>query len=123
LEALCQFTYETKQPDRYLEYLRALQSQDPDDPVLRQGLFDELVDQQKFDDAIRFAHEFELPNDPDLQEKLAMVLSNRGHYENAVEIAGRVAKTEGIPFRRSQTILRDVLSHASEFVPALNMLA
>lgn len=123
LEALCQYAHELKSPERYLEYLAALQEAVPDDPVLRKGLFDEFVEQARYEEAIDFIRRVGVPADDEVQEKLATVLCIRGEYREAVDIARRIGAREGIPFRVSQKILREVLTRASEFVPALNLLA
>lgn len=124
LEALCKYASESKDSKKYLTHLRELQELAPDDDELQELLVEELIDQRFYDEAIEKLEEFELPGASiEWLERYARLQLVQGRIEQACATAQDLADQEGIPFKRSQVILRELLSRVSEYVPALNLLA
>lgn len=123
LEALCRLASEKKDRAAFLGYLGELAELVPDDPQLKRALFEEYADQGRVEEALAIFAGGDLPEDDDLRERYAVLLSESGDDAGAVAIARALARTEGIPFRRSQKILRDILSKNPACAPACNLLA
>ncbi len=123
LEALCKYSNEQKDSRGYLVYLAELYEKVPGEPEIREALLDELVAQERMGEALALMERDGYAETPEGLERYARALLAQGRLEKATEVAGKLGEMEGIPFRRSQTLLRDVLSRLSEYVPALNLLA
>lgn len=123
LEALCKYASEEKDSERYLKYLRELHRQVPDEAQIRDVLLDELVEQRHHKEALELIEESGAPESVEGLERYASVLLAEGQLEKATVVAGNLGAAEGIPFRRSQALLRDLLSRMNEYVPAINILA
>ena len=123
LEALCKSASEARDSERYLKHLRELNEQLPEEEEIREALLEALIEQRRYNEALGFMDRVGVAETEDALDRYATVLLAEGHVERATLLAGRLGNIEGIPFRRSQRILRDVLSRMSEYVPALNILA
>ncbi len=123
LEALCRHASERKDRAAFLAHLRELADLVPDDPQLRRALFEEYADQGRVEEALAIFADGEVPEDEDIRERYALLLSEKGDDAGAVAIARALARGEGIPFRRSQKILRDILAKNPACAPAYNLLA
>lgn len=123
LEALCQYANEKKQPTLYLEYLQELQKLIPSDAQLLTALFEELAEQGRSADALALYAHSPMPEDDDTRELYAVLLAQAGRDKDAVTVARELGKAEGIPFRRSQKILRDILAANPLCTSACNLLA
>lgn len=123
LEALCRLASEKKDRAAFLMHLRELAEIVPDDPQLRRALFDEYADQGRVGEALAIYPAGDIPEDDDVRERYAILLAENGDDAGAVAVARSLARTEGIPFRRSQKILRDILAKNAACAPAYNLLA
>lgn len=123
LEALCKYASEQKDSEAFLRHLRELHALLPDDPEIRDTLVDELIEQRRNAEALQLIESGTVPRTEVALDRHASVLLHEGHLERAVTLARELGEVEGIPFKRSQRLLREVLSRVSEFVPALNLLA
>jgi tetratricopeptide (TPR) repeat protein len=124
LEALCKGASEAKDSAAFLRYLAALQQAVPDDDVLKRAYFDALLEARQVEEALDFALRSRLAEeDEEAQVRIAELLVGREDLPEAVTLARAIGEREGIPFRRSQKILRDVLARREDFTPALNLLA
>ncbi|CAN5176422.1 hypothetical protein BH09SUM1_BH09SUM1_29690 [soil metagenome] len=123
LEALTKAAYESNDRPRYLIHLRELHEKHPDESEISAALLEELIDQQKHSEALALMEKAGVPQTEEALDRHASLLLAEGQVERAVAVAKELGEVEGIPFRRSQKILRDILSRISEFVPALNILA
>lgn len=124
LEALCKSASQAKDSAAFLRYLAALQQAVPGDDVLKRAYFDALLDAKQVDEALDFALRSRLAEeDEDAQVRIAELLVAREDLPEAVTLARSIGEREGIPFKRSQKILRDVLAKREDFTPALNLFA
>jgi len=123
LEALCQVANEKKQPERYLKYLNELFRIFPEEEQLRDALTDELVEQGHYKEAMAIVEQHGCNDDVDSLEKHAIICLETERLDRAVELAGKLSREEGIPMRRSDAVLRQVLTQDSRHVEAINMLA
>lgn len=123
LEALCKYSSEQNDSERYLKYLRELHEQVPQEDQIRDALVDELMAQRRHADALELIERSGVPDDPEALERYANALLAEGQIDKGAQVAEQLGKVEGIPFRRSQALLRDILSRVSEYVPAFNILA
>lgn len=124
LEALCKAANERGDRVAYLGYLRELHNQLPDEEEIGEILIEELVTQEQYAEALELIRAAGVPDeDEDGLERYAHVLLSLGHLDETIAVARRLGESEGIPFRRSQALLREVLGKAPESLPALNALA
>ncbi len=123
LELLCQLAAEEKKPDEFICYLGELFNQFPEDQQLRDAYLDELLELGKNKEALAHIDAHGLRQDEDLLEKHAILLLEAKRLLEAVKVAQRLGDLEGVPMRRSDAILRKVLSVDDKFVPAMNVLA
>lgn len=123
LEALCRDATERGDAPARLNYLRRLHTALPDDNELRSILVGALVEAGLFREAQGHLDQLPPPETPDEIERNIRVLLALGDMHRAVDMARLLGEKEGIPFRRSQALLRDIITRTSEFVPALNLLA
>ncbi len=123
LEALCKHASEQGDKVAYLGYLKELHAMLPDEGEIAEALIEELRDQGKHGEALALIEARGVANDPDALERYANILFAEGQAEKTAEVAIKLGQVEGIPFRRSQKLLREVLARTSEYVPALNALA
>ncbi|MCC5876433.1 MAG: tetratricopeptide repeat protein [Candidatus Sumerlaeia bacterium] len=123
LEALCKAANEEGDSQAYLKYLRELFTLHADDEELREILVEELVAQGHHGEALGHMRAGGVPKDEDGLERYITALIHQGHVDEAVGVIPKLAEVEGIPFRRSQALLREVLSRTPNSVKALNLLA
>lgn len=123
LEALCKAANEEGDAASYLKYLRELYSLHEDDEELREILVEELVAQNHHGEALEMMRKGEQPRGEDGLERYAKALITQGHVEEALAVIPKLGEVEGIPFRRSQALLRDILARTPNCVGALNLLA
>lgn len=123
LEALCKNASEQNDSEAYLLHLRELHALLPEETDIREALIDELMQQRRNSEALELMEAHPVPHNEEAYERFAKVLLAEGHVEKATAVARELGEIEGIPFRRSQALLREVLSRLSEYVPALNALA
>lgn len=123
LEALCKYANEQEDRAAYLGYLTELHAMLPEEKEIRDTLMETLVEQGKYREALELMEEHGVPEDEEWLERYAMVLLEEGMTDRATDVCRKLGEVEGIPFRRSQRLLREVLSRMSECVPALNILA
>ncbi|MGF1573257.1 MAG: hypothetical protein ACFCU1_09310 [Sumerlaeia bacterium] len=124
LEVLCQLANEENQKAEFLEYLKALYVQFPADAQLRDAYTDELLEQKYFAEALIILDEYGVDETSiDALEKHAVLLLEAGRLQDAVGVARKLAREEGIPMRRSDAVLRRVLAEDEKHLEAINMLA
>jgi tetratricopeptide (TPR) repeat protein len=123
LEVLCQVANEQKRPEEFLGYLKDLLALHPDDKELQQALLGELLEQGRDAEALAHIAQHGPPRDLEGTAAHGDLLVKAGRLDEAVEVAKRLATMEGIPFRRSDALLRRVLSENEANLPAVNALA
>lgn len=124
LEVLCQLANEEHQKEEFLQYLKDLFTQFPGDAQLRDAYTDELLEQKKFAEALTIIDQYGVDETSiDALEKHAVLLLEAGRLKDAVGIARKLAREEGIPMRRSDAVLRKVLTEDEKQLEAINMLA
>lgn len=123
VQALAKNSRETGQGDQLLRHLRELCDLNPGDREIREILLAQQVEQGMWRDALALMEDLGVGDDPDSLEQYGTLLVNEGHLEKASAVARRLGESEGIPFRLSQKLLREVLSRAPENLAALNTLA
>lgn len=123
LECLCKYTSEQHESRQYLVYLSELYELVPEEEEILEALINELISQEHSTEALQLLEANEVPDEEDKLSRYAFVLMRENRISDATIIAEKLGKLEGIPFRQSQALLRDILSRTSEFVPALNALA
>ncbi len=123
LEALCKHASEERNMDEYLRYIRELYEALPEEEGIREAYLDALVEERRYKEALELIEEHGVPKDPESMERFAEILIHEGQIDRATEVARELGEKEGIPFRASQKLLREILARVSEYVPALNTLA
>lgn len=123
LQALCQVANQESRPDEFLRYLRELHAQFPGDEELRDALLQELLEQGKRPEALKLIEDHGVPATLEGFEAHGQLLLEAGRLEEAVQAARRLGEMEGIPLRRSDALLRKVLSTEEDNLAALNALA
>ncbi len=123
LEVLCQLANEEKQPAEFLGYLKELHTQFPDDPQLREAYLEELLEQGLQKEALDLMEAGGVEGDEASLERYASLLIEAGRLDAAVDTARRLGEVEGIPMRRSESLLRRVLSRDDSNLAAVNLLA
>ncbi len=122
LEALCKSCSEEKDSEGFLKYLKELY-EIVDDNEIRDALVQELYDQKKFEEAYKVSKEGPEPEDVESLGRYAEIVLHLGHTQEVVDIAIKIAEEEGIPFRGSQRLLREVLNKDTGNTRVLNELA
>lgn len=123
LEALCQLAAEEKKPDEYLRYIKDLFDKFPDDEQLQEAYLEELLEQGRQKEALEHIEKHGVPEDVPSLERYANLLLNLRKYEDASEVAEKIAEVEGIPFRKAEAVLKRVLELDKECFAAANQLA
>lgn len=124
LEVLCQLANEEQQKDQFLKYLKDLFTQFPGDAHLRDAYTDELLEQKKYADALTIIDQYGVDEtNIDALEKHALLLLEASRLKDAIGVARKLAREEGIPMRRSDAVLRRVLAEDDKNLEAINMLA
>jgi predicted Zn-dependent protease len=123
LEVLCQLANEEKQPMEFLGYLRELHTQFPDDRQISDTLLEELLEQGHHSEALDLMEKHGVEGDAASLERYGLLLAEAGRLPAAVEAAKRLGEVEGIPMRRSEALLRRVLSKDESQLDAVNLLA
>lgn len=123
LELLCRLANEEKQPHEFLEYLRELFAQFPEDEQLRDTYVSELVEQGRGAEALAIIEKHGAPDDEEALERHASLLLDAGRLDKAVELARRLGEKEGIPMRRADALVRRVLAANEDHLEAVNLLA
>ena len=124
LEVLCQLAHEENHKENYLQYLKDLYVQFPNDSQLRDAYTDELLEQKKFALALAILDEHGVDeSNIDALEKYAILLLEAGRLKDVITVARKLAREEGIPMRRSDAVLRRVLAEDDKHLEAINILA
>ena len=123
LEALCKYSSEQRDSRNYLRFLRELHDMLPDEEEIRETLIEELIGQELRRDALDLLEKTGVRRNEEGLVRYANLLLTEGQLSRVVEVAEELGEIEGIPFRQSQRLLREVLSRTSEYVPAINLLA
>ncbi|MDK2972067.1 MAG: Tetratricopeptide repeat [Candidatus Sumerlaeota bacterium] len=123
LELLCQLANEEKQPREFLQYLKDLFEQFPEDEQLRDAYLHELMEQGQNTEALAVIEERGMREDEESLERLGSLLIDAGRFDRAVETAARLGELEGIPMRRADALLRRILSANEDHLDAVNLLA
>ncbi|MCC6548294.1 hypothetical protein IT570_14120 [Candidatus Sumerlaeota bacterium] len=123
LEALCKYSSEQHDSRNYLRFLRELHETLPKEEEIRETLIEELIAQNMMGDALELVEAGGIRRNEEGLMRYANLLLAKGDLPRVVETAEELGQIEGIPFRQSQKLLREVLSRTSEYVPAINLLA
>jgi tetratricopeptide (TPR) repeat protein len=123
IEALAKAARENGDSNKYLAHLKELRGLFPDDAEIASILMEELLAQNHTREALGMMEMVGVEDDEESLERYAGLLLSEGHTDKAATVARRLGEKEGIPFRRSQKLLREVLNRAPENVAALNTLA
>ena len=123
LEALCKYSSEQRDSRNYLRFLKELHETLPQEEEIRETLIEEYISQNMTAEALALVEKAGVRRNEEGLSRYANLLLAKGDLPQVVEIAEELGQIEGIPFRQSQKLLREVLSRASEYVPAINLLA
>ncbi|MEO8376971.1 MAG: tetratricopeptide repeat protein [Candidatus Sumerlaeota bacterium] len=123
LEALCKYSSEQHDSRNYLRFLRELHETLPNDDEIRETLIEELIAQNMMEEALALVEKAGVRRNEEGLVRYANLLLAKNDLPRAVETAQELGQIEGIPFRQSQKLLREVLSRTAEYVPAINLLA
>lgn len=123
LAALCKYTSEESDWAAHLKYLGELYEQLPEEQEIREAYLEALIEQRRFQEALKLMEKHGVDQEEEALARYAQLLLAEGQVERACVVAKDLGDVEGIPFRRSQALLREVLSRVSDYIPALNTLA
>lgn len=123
LEALCKYSSEQHDSKNYLRFLRELHEMLPQEHEIREVLIEELIGQNLHSDALEVMEKEGFARNEQGLVRYANTLLSVGRIEATAEVARELGDIEGIPFRQSQKLLREILSKRPNLIDAINLLA